>query len=325
VTNLPVQADSGRLSLPAVLVHGGAGTFDRIHDTRDIEWLSEGLRNALAAGWRALAAGGTALDGAVEAVAALEDSGRFNAGRGSVPTSDGGFEFDASVMDGATGMVGAVCAATWPANPIRVARDVATVGGVPDGPLLLAGAGADRFAEARGWPRMTPEMLAGARAFGGQEIGLGGTDQRGPGGGHERPESSTAGTVGAVAVDTNGNVAAATSTGGRSGQMPGRVGDAPIPGAGVWAAADRVAISATGAGEAFIVAGYSHLVDWRLQQGASLAEAVAGALEAVAALGGDGGSIAVTPAGSFTASFNSRAMARGWRDAEGEVTRLFPV
>jgi L-asparaginase / beta-aspartyl-peptidase len=323
VTQLPVHADVGNLSLPALLVHGGAGTFDRIHEDGDIEWLNEGLRHALLAGWEVLTGGGNSLEAVVEAVAALEDGGRFNAGRGAVTTSDGTYEFDASVMDGRTGRVGAICAATWPANPVRVANAVAEAGGTPDGPLLLAGLGADRFAEDRGFRQMTQEMLAGARAGSGAK-GLAGEDQRGPGGGHQ-PPGSTAGTVGAVAVDAAGGVAAATSTGGRSGQLRGRVGDAPIPGAGTWASANNLAVSATGAGEAFIVAGFGHLVEWRVQAGDSLESAVSHALDAVAALGGDGGGIAISPDGSFVAGFNSRAMARGWRDGSTEVAALFPT
>ncbi|MGH9172267.1 MAG: isoaspartyl peptidase/L-asparaginase family protein [Acidimicrobiales bacterium] len=334
MTHLPVQADTGRLEPPALLVHGGAGMFSGIEDGRDVDWLTDGLRQALAAGWDVLAGGGGSFAAVVEAVACLEDSGRFNAGRGAVTTSDGTHEFDAGVMDGATGKVGAICAATWPANPVRVAMAVAEDGGTPNGPLLLAGVGADRYAEAEGWPRMTPAMLARARASGDGRRGLAGQDQRGSaeprpsgesrGTGHA-PEPSSAGTVGAVAVDAGGNVAAATSTGGRSGQLRGRVGDSPIPGAGVWAAPGTVAVSATGAGEAFVVAGFAHLVEWRLRAGGVLAAAVGEALDAVAALGGDGGAISICPDGSFTASFNSRAMARGWRDATGESVALFAV
>jgi beta-aspartyl-peptidase (threonine type) len=156
---------------------------------------------------------------------------------------------------------------------------------------------------------MTPAMLASATAETdvGDEI------------------SSEAGTVGAVAVDGDGRIAAATSTGGRAGQMRGRVGDSPIPGAGIWAACDTAAVSATGAGEAFVVAGFSHRVDWEMRAGADLDTAMARALATVAGFGGDGGGIAITSDGTFSASFNSAAMARGWRDAGGTVTRVFPT
>ncbi|MHB1511531.1 MAG: isoaspartyl peptidase/L-asparaginase family protein [Acidimicrobiales bacterium] len=305
-----VTADLGRLLLPAIIVHGGAGSFELIRSRDDADQLGRSLAAALAAGWAVLSAGGTALHAAVEAVAEMEDSALFNAGRGAVPTSAGTFELDAGVMDGTTGAVGAVCAATWPANPVRVALKLAEVGGAPDGPLLLAGAGADGFAKGSGCKQMARSTLP----RGGGEPGH---RARGPG--------SETGTVGAVAVDAGGRLAAATSTGGRSGQMPGRVGDSPIPGAGVWANSATAAVSGTGAGEAFIVAGFGHRVDWEMSHGQDVATALSRALGAVARLGGDGGGIALAGDGSFAASFNSRAMARGWRDGSGTVTRVLPA
>ena len=203
------SADSGRLALPAIVVHGGAGSFDRVRSSADVGRIGEGLSSALDAGWRVLAEGGSALDAVVEAVAKLEDSGRFNAGRGAVATADGTVEFDAGVMDGTSGKVGAICAATWPANPVRVAAKVAELGGPPDGPVLLAARGADRFAEEWGFEAMTASMLVSA-------TGETEDDDAVPG----RATSSEAGTVGAVAVDSQHRVAAATSTGGRSGQLP---------------------------------------------------------------------------------------------------------
>jgi isoaspartyl peptidase/L-asparaginase-like protein (Ntn-hydrolase superfamily) len=319
------SADGGRLSLPAIVVHGGAGNFDRVSSEADAGSILEGLDAALAAGWTVLAGGGSAFQAVVAAVASLEDGGRFNAGRGAVPTTAGTVEFDAGVMDGTTGKVGAVCAATWPANPVRLAAKVAEVGGPPDGPVLLAGAGADAFAERHGLERMTAAMLA--RATGETEDvddGRGAAAPPGPAGAAPGALSG-AGTVGAVAVDASGRVAAATSTGGRAGQVPGRVGDSPIPGAGVWADSTTAAVSATGAGEAFVVAGFGHRIHWEMQSGREIDAAVKQALDAVAILGGDGGGIAVGPDGSFAVGFNSRAMARGWRDSAGPVTRVFPT
>jgi L-asparaginase / beta-aspartyl-peptidase len=309
-----VATDAGRLTPPAIVVHGGAGSFERVRSDAGVVRIGEGLSGALDAGWRVLAEGGSALEAVVEAVANLEDTGRFNAGRGAVATADGTVEFDAGVMDGTTGKVGAICAATWPANPVRVAAKVAEIGGPPDGPVLLAGTGADRFAAEWGFEAMTPSMLAGATSETEDDNAV------------ARPEpSSEAGTVGAVAVDLQGRVAAATSTGGRSGQRVGRVGDSPIPGAGVWADAGSAAISATGAGEAFVVAGFAHRIDWQMRAGVDLEVAMRVALDAVAGLGGDGGGIAVAPDGAFVAGFSSRAMARGWRDAHRSVTRVFPT
>jgi beta-aspartyl-peptidase (threonine type) len=333
-----ISADGGRLTLPAIVVHGGAGNFDRVAVEADAASILEGLDAALAAGWTVLAGGGSALEAVVAAVASLEDGGRFNAGRGSVTTTAGTVEFDAGVMDGTTGKVGAVCAARWPANPVRLAAKVADVGGPPDGPVLLAGAGADAFAERHGLEQMTAAMLARATgetedldldrgAAGASGPPAGGADTSVPAGdaGGSGGTLSEAGTVGAVAVDAGGHIAAATSTGGRAGQIPGRVGDSPIPGAGVWADSNTAAVSATGAGEAFVVAGFGHRIHWEMLSGREIGPALKEALDAVAGLGGDGGGIAVSPDGSFAVGFNSRAMARGWRDATGVVTRVFPT
>ncbi len=333
--------DAGDLAGPAVLVHGGAGTFERLQEEGARARLENALGVALSVGWRVLEDGGPAWLAAVEAVASLEDSGLFNAGRGSRPTSEGQIETDASVMDGATGAAGAVCAATWPANPVRAALAVAgltlgdagtspqvpeqqvpkspvTGGGtsraapVPERqgrragrwrPLLLAGAGADRLAEATGLPRLTkatPPSAGAARPY----------------------EKSSPGTVGAVALDGAGHLAAATSTGGLEGQPPGRVGDSAIVGAGTWADDRTVAVSATGVGEAFILAGFAHRVDWLLQDGLSLDDALAAALDEVSFNNGSGGAIALTPSGRFATMFGTAAMARGWKNAGGLVVRI---
>lgn len=296
--------EQGALGLPAIVLHGGAGTFGTISGEEDERRLEEALAEARDAGWAVLAAGGAALEAVVEAVASLEDSGSFNAGRGAVPTSAGTVEFDASVMDGTSGAVGALCSVRYPANPVRAALALAREGGVPDGPILLAGAGGDAFCERRGLPPMEESWLTrpGAR--------LGATSQEG--------------TVGAVAVDSAGRLAAATSTGGRAGQWPGRVGDSPIPGAGVLAERERVAVSATGAGEAFLVAGFAHRISWGLAAGRELAATLGEALEAVGALGGTGGGITLSPSGQFAAAFSTPAMARAWRGPASRQARIFP-
>ncbi|MGH9104803.1 MAG: isoaspartyl peptidase/L-asparaginase, partial [Acidimicrobiales bacterium] len=130
------------------------------------------------------------------------------------------------------------------------------------------------------------------------------------------------GTVGAVALDGDGHVAAATSTGGRAGQRPGRVGDTPIIGAGTWADDRTAAISATGTGELFILAGFAHRVDWAMRSGSPLGPAMVASLGEVSALGGTGGAVAISAAGLFAAAFDTPAMARGWRDGGGEVVRV---
>lgn len=254
----------------------------------------DGMQRSLEAAWQVFFERGSALDAAVAAVAAMEDDGAFNAGRGSVPTADGTVEFDAAVMDGSTGAAGGIATATWPANPILVARAVASL----NGPVLLAGPGADRFAATHGFRVMDPGWLTAA----------------------SRPLSET-GTVGAVAVDDLGRVAAATSTGGWPGQLPGRVGDSPIIGAGTWADDATVAVSATGVGEAFIRAGFGHLVDWMVRSGRSLATAGREALDEVARRGGSGGAIVLSRDGQCTVVFDTPYMARGWLDGSGSTVK----
>lgn len=284
-----------RLSPPLIAVHGGAGAG---HGPAEL--VSAGLRAALDAGWSALTAGSGALDAVVAAVVAMEDSGTFNAGRGAVPTTAGTVETDAAVMgalpDGRV-VSGGGCAMTWPANPVLAAREVARAGNA----LLLAGAGADRFAESVGLVRVDPGSLTGGQP--GQAV-------------------SSAGTVGAVALDGVGVLAAATSTGGRRGQPSGRVGDSPIVGAGTWAEQARVAISATGDGEAFVRAGFAHLIDWSVGAGAPLVEASRAAFDAVARWGGSGGAILLGADGELVVAHDAPAMARGWRSTTETVAEL---
>jgi isoaspartyl peptidase/L-asparaginase-like protein (Ntn-hydrolase superfamily) len=289
------------LSLPAVAIHGGAGTFERVRSKADEVELTEVMERALRAAWAVLDAGGPALTAVVDAVAVLEDSGKFNAGRGGARTISGELELDAAVMDGRTGRAGAVCATCWPRNPVRVAQAVAEAGGPPERPVLLAGVGADLFAAGTGLLEMVASSTPGSES--------------GPGESDPGESGSPSGTVGAVAVDSAGHLAAATSTGGREGQLRGRVGDSPIIGAGTWADDETAAVSATGEGEAFLIAGFAHLMDWSLRNGSSLDDAVFRSMEEVARRGGAGGSLAMTSSGELVCAFGTRAMARGWKDA----------
>ena len=295
--------ESGVLPGPAVAVHGGAGTFKVLREdgAQAKAALEAALEVALGSGWAVLSAGGAALEAAVEAVAAMEDSGLFNAGRGSVPTTAGTVETDAGVMDGATGRAGGVCALTWPANPVRAALAVARLTANPV-PILVAGAGGDELAKAQGLAPM-PAHTGGAEASTASTRGTGAAGGRIAG----------SGTVGAVAIDTGGHLAAATSTGGLAGQRPGRVGDSAIAGAGTWADDTTAAVSATGTGEAIVLAGFAHLVDGSLRDGAGLDVAVAAALGAVLQRGGTGGAIALSARSEVAFAFSTPAMARGWR------------
>lgn len=297
--NEPLLIESGRLSLPAAIIHGGAGEFARCQSEEEQAALERVLGASLEAAWEVLCSGGPALEAVVEAVVVMEASGRFNAGRGAVATTLGTVETDAAVMDGRSGRVGAICAATWPASPVRAARAVLELGGPATGPVLLAGTGADRFCELGGLARRDPALLTGEGVL----------------------PLSASGTVGAVALDALGHVASATSTGGLTGQLPGRVGDTPVIGAGTWADDRNAAVSATGEGEFFVVAGFAHLVGWALEDSMSLEEAIGGALEAVRGRGGHGGAIALCPDGEFAVAFDTPAMARAWRDGSGLQTR----
>jgi beta-aspartyl-peptidase (threonine type) len=249
-----------------IAVHGGAGQ-PRPAD-RDAARIAA-LARSLEAGHGLLVAGGTALDAVVAAVEVLESDGGFNAGRGSVRTAEGTVEMDAGVADGAGRRVGAVAAVRGLRHPVAAARAV-----LDDGRhVLLAGAGAAEFARVAGLGFEPDEWFVD-------------TDV-------------APGTVGAVALDTDGHLAAATSTGGRHGQLPGRVGDSPVPGAGLWADDAICAVSATGEGEAFLRVAFAHEVDARLRLGGqSLEEACGEALERVDAGGGTGDASPSTPTGT---------------------------
>jgi beta-aspartyl-peptidase (threonine type) len=219
--------------VPSIIVHGGAGAdpTDGAHELR------EGVRAAVEAGWRILGEGGPALDAVEAAVRALEDHPRFNAGRGSVLTSDGTVEMDASIMDGHRLECGAVGAVPRVANPIALARRV-----LEDGRhVLLVGEGALGFARAIGMSDCPPEALLSDRQR-----------RRWEAGARRAVEAEAKGTVGAVALDRRGTVAAATSTGGVWAKRPGRVGDSALIGCGTYADSSLGAVSCTGDGEAII-------------------------------------------------------------------------
>jgi isoaspartyl peptidase/L-asparaginase-like protein (Ntn-hydrolase superfamily) len=234
-------------------------------------------------------------------VVALEDHPLFNAGLGAALTAEGGVELDASIMDGRTRAAGAVACVRGIANPVRVARLV-----LERSPhVLLVGPGAEAFAAAHGIPRVDPGSLvtASRRA----ELARAA----------ERP-AAAGGTVGAVARDAAGHLAAATSTGGTVRKLPGRVGDTPLIGAGTWADDETCAVSATGAGEALIRAVFAHEVDARVRLlGDALEHACRAALGRVASLGARAGCAAIDRAGGVALPFTSAAMPRGWILGDG--------
>ena len=243
----------------------------------------------------------TALDAVVAAVAAMEDSPLFNAGRGAVYNADGRHELDAAVMEGASLRAGAVACVERIRNPVLAARAVME----HSRHVLLAGKGAERFANQNGIPLVspryfhTPERLAALK----------------------RNLKSHHGTVGAVALDPDGNLAAATSTGGYTGKLPGRIGDSPLVGAGTYADNRACAVSGTGLGEAFIRALVAYDVAARMRyRRATVLAAARAALANVARLGGDGGLVAVDRRGNLAMPFNSAGMYRAAIDARGRRT-----
>jgi beta-aspartyl-peptidase (threonine type) len=281
----------------AIVVHGGAGGLPR--DPEHVGRLRAGAAAAVEAGHGVLVAGGSALDAVEAAVLVLEDDPEFNAGRGAALTEYGRVELDASVMDGAERAAGAVAAVRGVRNPVRAARAVLAEGRH----VLLVGAPAIEFAATAGLDFEAETWFVTES----QRRAL------------NRDVASTAarGTVGAVARDLDGHLAAATSTGGVAGQRLGRVGDSPLVGAGTWADDATVAVSCTGHGESIIRAALAHEVDALLRhRGVGLEEACEKAIAGLGRYGGDGGLVAVSAHGEVAATFSSPGMTRGWRVGE---------
>ena len=287
-------------------VHGGAGTIARDTMTAAAETgYRAGLEAALRAGHAVLAAGGAAMDAVVAAVVVLEDDPLFNAGRGAVFTAAGRQEMDAAVMDGQDRAAGAVAGIMGPRNPVLAARAV-----MRSDAVMLAGEGALAFCREAGLAFEEAAYFHTASRFAALQRML--SHGAGP-----RSDADRHGTVGAVARDAAGALAAATSTGGMTGKRPGRVGDSPLIGAGTWA--DRTcAVSATGHGEWFMRYGVAHEIAARMRlAGQDLATASGAVVAELHTVGGGGGVIAVDAAGGVALPFNSDGMYRGVITAEG--------
>lgn len=303
-----VHAEERRMF--AIAIHGGAGTIERSRITPEQDRsLRSSLDAAVDAGYAILAKGGTSLDAVSAAVRVLEEDPQFNAGKGAVLTHDGRAELDASIMDGKTLRAGAVTGVQHVRSPIELARKI-----MEQSPhVMMAGAGAEEFALEQklefvpnSWfitPRRREDLrraLAGLPPPPDQLVGMG--------------------TVGAVALDKNGNLAAATSTGGMTNKRWGRVGDSPIIGAGTYANNASCAVSATGHGEYFIrytvsrdICALVEYRNWSLERAAR--EVVQNKLKAA---GGDGGIIAVDARGNVVMEFNSEGMFRAMRNSRGQ-------
>lgn len=287
-------------------IHGGAGTISAAAMSAEAEaGYRAGLRTALLAGHAVLARGGTALDAVTTAVMALEDDPLFNAGRGAVFTSAGRQEMDAAVMDGRNRAAGAVAGLCGPRNPVLAARAVME----RSEHVMLIGEGAVEFCRAQGLEFAEPDYFRTDRRWQALQREL---ERRRSGDTGPRDAAARHGTVGAVARDAQGNLAAATSTGGMTAKLPGRVGDSPVLGAGTWAENGACAISATGHGEFFMRHGAAHEIAARMRlAGQSLARAAEDVIAELGRAGGDGGLIAVDAAGNEALPFNSEGMYRG--------------
>jgi beta-aspartyl-peptidase (threonine type) len=294
----------------AIAVHGGAGDLPASELTPAREQAYHaGLARALRAGQEILQAGGTSLDAVVAAVQVLEDDPLFNAGRGSVIAATGECELDASLMDGRDLRAGAVTGLRHVRSPIQLARLVME----RSEHVMLAGAGAEEFALEQGLEPVPNSYFVTERrsreldaALHGAKVGI----------------ETVKGTVGAVALDAQGNLAAATSTGGMTANRWGRVGDSPIIGAGTYAANDCCAVSATGHGEFFIRAAVAHEIASLVRHaGRTVADAADHVVNRqLRQMGGEGGVIAIGRDGSIAMPFNSKGMLRGSVDRDGRLS-----
>ena len=316
---------------PAIVIHGGAGTISRRNLSQaDVQRYRAALAAAVRAGQQVLEQGGLALDAVTAAVVSLEDCPLFNAGHGAVFTRDGTHELDAAIMDGRTLATGAIACARRIRNPVRAARAVMERSEY----VFLAGEGADEFALEQGLACVPNAYFSTeARRAQWQFVKAGG----GMALDHDvqarlaaetpvaPPSEYGLGTVGAVALDRDRNLAAATSTGGMTNKRPGRVGDSPLIGAGCYANNHTVAVSSTGTGEVFIRAVAAHDISARMEYaGADLTEACRQVImEKLHALGGHGGVVAVDKFGNIALPFNTEGMYRGYaRGAEEPVTAI---
>lgn len=308
--NAQDETDSVVLSKYFVVIHGGAGNITKTN-LSDSSLYIEKLKEVLKKASDTLAKGGNSLDAVEVAIRIMEDSPLFNAGKGAVFNDEGRNELDASIMDGKTLKAGAVAGVTTIKNPITAARNVME----KSKHVMLIGKGAEKFAKDQGLEIVDPSYFFDQKRWdlylklkGKSEKKITGSD-------------SIHGTVGVVALDKYGNLAAGTSTGGLSNKKYGRVGDSPIIGAGTYANNNTCAVSCTGTGEYFIrnVVAYdmSALMEYKNYTVQQAAEYIIN--EKLKSQGGDGGLIALDKSGNFTMTFNTEGMFRGYVNSDGDV------
>lgn len=298
-----------------LVIHGGAGVILRENLSSDQEAAyTAALETALEAGADVLREGGSAVDAVQAAVIPMENDPLFNAGVGSVYTAAFEHELDASIMDGRNRNAGSVAGVKRVRNPVLAARAVMD----QSEHVMFAGEGADQFAETVGLEMVENSHFNTTRRLRSLENVLERQKQR--------TSSEKAGTVGAIAIDKDGNLAATTTTGGMTAKSAGRIGDAPLIGAATYAQNGICAVSATGHGEYFIRVGVAKTICARAElAGDSVGDAAESALAQVAALGGDGGVIVMDGDGNYEYVFNSLGMYRGMIDPDGRETAIFEV
>ena len=298
---------------PALLIHGGVGLLTRGDiEADELAAIEVGLLGALAAGRTILEGNGSALDAVEAAVRVLEDHPFFNAGVGSVLTTGGQVEMDASLMEGRAGRAGAVAAVGRIRHPVSAARAVME----RTEHVLLVGPAAEVFATESGLELVDPASLVTE----GRQMAL----ERARAGNETRLDHEGEGTVGAVALDASGSMAAATSTGGVTNKRPGRVGDSPVIGAGTWASDATCAVSATGHGEAILRTAFAHEIDAEIRLGGrAIDEATRRAVARAGGLGGTIGCVALDRTGRAAMPFSGSSMFRGWWHGGAQGVAVF--
>tara|TARA_A100001234_G_scaffold182791_1_gene165868 strand:+ start:2460 stop:3413 length:954 start_codon:yes stop_codon:yes gene_type:complete len=294
---IPTQVNASNYAL---VIHGGAGWFSDM-SAEEVEGIKNGLKEALDIGYEILESGGSSTDAVVEAIVVLEDNELFNAGKGAVYTSELKQELDASIMVGRNNNAGAVASVTNVKNPIRLARYVME----ETKHVMFSSKGAERVAKDAGLEIVYPNYFYQKNRL---------DDAK-----RIKKENSKMGTVGVVAIDKDGNIAAGTSTGGMTNKMPGRIGDSPIIGAGTWAENNVCGVSATGHGEFFIRFNVANeICDLIKYKSKDVNEAAEIVIENLKSIGADGGVIVLDAEGNAAMTFNTPAMARAYKNSKGE-------
>ena len=288
---------------PAIVIHGGAGWFSNMSPD-EIKDLKQGLKIAADKGFEILENGGSSVDAVEAAIIILEDNPLFNAGKGSVYTSEERQEMDASIMTGKDNEAGAVSSVTNVKNPISLARHV-----MEETPhVMFTSSGAEKLARDNNIEQVDQRYFANPDRL--KSL--------------KKAQENKKGTVGVVAIDTNGVITAGTSTGGMTNKAPGRVGDSPIIGAGTWVENNSCGVSATGHGEYFIRFSVAKEICVKARyQDKSIQQASTEVMNQLKEIGADGGVIVMDSQGNYAFAFNTPAMARAYKDASSEIVKIY--